>query len=178
MSKPETPCLPECRIASGMNPAIALYHVPACPNAPKAEAPPALKTGYWLLFSGMEWQSVTKAAFIAAERAYGFHSKFGPNEVATSSFCGDGIEGRTFWTSDMAPAPPAPKRVSMAQARETLMGQLARTDAPAPVSEPPKADKPFFQALQDVLKAHIARICDLPDDVKWQVQKIGGRYTQ
>lgn len=36
------PCLPECRIASGVNPDTALYHAPACPNA-KAEAPPAPK---------------------------------------------------------------------------------------------------------------------------------------
>lgn len=32
MTSEKKPCLPECKIASGMNPDIALYHAPACPN--------------------------------------------------------------------------------------------------------------------------------------------------
>jgi hypothetical protein len=42
------------------------------------------------------WKEVTKEEFVAAEREAGFHNTMGepPNEPATSSFSGKGIEGR------------------------------------------------------------------------------------
>ena len=39
------------------------------------------------------------------------------------------------------------------------------------------SDPEFFQALQDVLKGHIVRVCDLPEGTKWAVQKVGGEWA-
>jgi len=41
-----------------------------------------------------EYREVTKEQFIDAERAAGFHSKFGSDSVATAGFSGGGISGR------------------------------------------------------------------------------------
>ena len=40
------------------------------------------------------YQRVTKKQFIAAEKAAGFHSKFGEDAVATASFSGNGVSGK------------------------------------------------------------------------------------
>lgn len=47
-----------------------------------------------------EEKEVTKEEFIRAEQAAGFRSKFGPNSVATGSFAGGGVSGRTKYVAD------------------------------------------------------------------------------
>lgn len=51
------------------------------------------KTKYYLSFMGKE-QEVTKEQYIAAERMYGFKSKFGVDNIATSSWSKDAVSGR------------------------------------------------------------------------------------
>ena len=41
-----------------------------------------------------DWVEVSKERFIRAERQAGFHSKFGPDNVATGGFSGNGIRGK------------------------------------------------------------------------------------
>lgn len=56
---------------------------------------PYYKRQYFLSYMDME-KEVTKEEYIKAERAAGFRSKFGDNEVATASFgSSEGIKGRT-----------------------------------------------------------------------------------
>jgi len=50
---------------------------------------------YWLRVSTLPWQKATKEQFIEAERKAGFRSSSGYGEVATNSFIGGGIQGRT-----------------------------------------------------------------------------------
>lgn len=47
-----------------------------------------------------EEKEVTKQEYINAEQAAGFHSKFGLNAVATGSFGGGGISGRTEYVDE------------------------------------------------------------------------------
>jgi len=48
-----------------------------------------------------EWKEVTKAQYVAAERRAGFVNTQGqPDEPATSSFSGGGIEGRQGFLHD------------------------------------------------------------------------------
>jgi hypothetical protein len=45
-------------------------------------------------------RQVTKAEYVAAERAAGFYNRIGqPAETATGRFGADGISGRQVWTS-------------------------------------------------------------------------------
>lgn len=55
-----------------------------------------------------EWTEVTKAQFIEAEQAAGFHSKFGAGHVATGGFSGRGVQGRVDYvdTSQQPTQPP------------------------------------------------------------------------
>jgi len=55
---------------------------------------------YFLSFDGVEGseKEVTKEQFMKAERAAGFHSKFGDNHVATGGFGAGGIRGRVEYT--------------------------------------------------------------------------------
>lgn len=55
---------------------------------------------YWVRLGDGPEREVTKAEFIAAERAAGFYSKFGPNEVATAAFSNGRISGRTEVVDD------------------------------------------------------------------------------
>jgi hypothetical protein len=54
-----------------------------------------------------EYQEVTKEQFIDAEQSAGFHSKFGPNEIATGGFSGRGISGKVEYVP--SPPPSAPR---------------------------------------------------------------------
>jgi len=47
-----------------------------------------------------EYTEVTKEQFIAAERNAGFHSKSGPDSLATAGFSGDGFSGKIENDSD------------------------------------------------------------------------------
>jgi hypothetical protein len=57
-----------------------------------------------------EWTEVTKAQFIEAEQAAGFHSKFGAGHVATGGFSGRGMQGRVEYVDEAVrqPTQPAP----------------------------------------------------------------------
>lgn len=50
---------------------------------------------YWVQVAKNLAQEVSKEDFIKVERSCGFHSKFGPNEVATHSFSIGVLKG---WT--------------------------------------------------------------------------------
>lgn len=64
--------------------------------APAANCSPS-SGGYWLKADHQkEYVEVTKEEYIRAERAAGFHSKFGPNHPATSAFSGGSMSGRTW----------------------------------------------------------------------------------
>ena len=52
------------------------------------------KERYWLRVSSLPWQEATAKQFIEAERAAGFHPKFGCGPFATSGFSGNGVAGR------------------------------------------------------------------------------------
>ena len=55
------------------------------------------KERFWLKATGMAAHyEVTKEVYISAERAAGFHSKFGPDHPATAAFSGGSIEGQTW----------------------------------------------------------------------------------
>ena len=53
-----------------------------------------MKERYWVRLDGMRWQEATREQYIKAERAAGFYPKVGDG-IATGSFSGGGIEGRT-----------------------------------------------------------------------------------
>lgn len=55
------------------------------------------KERYWVRVGTLPWQEATKEQFIKAEQGAGFRSNFGPGHVATASFSGGGIEGRTTY---------------------------------------------------------------------------------
>jgi len=49
---------------------------------------------YEVRVAGTKWQKVSEKKFIATEKSCGFHSKFGPDSVATGGFSSGNIGGR------------------------------------------------------------------------------------
>ena len=52
-------------------------------------------TKYYVKLDGGDWREVSMQEYISAEKAVGFRSKFGPDHIATASFGGNGISGKT-----------------------------------------------------------------------------------
>lgn len=68
-----------------------------------------MKAQYFLSTNVHPEREVTEKEFIRAEQAAGFHSKFGPDHVATASFSGGGMAGRVVYVPmDPTPVAPAP----------------------------------------------------------------------
>jgi hypothetical protein len=64
-----------------------------------------MKPTYHLITAHHPEREVTEKEFIAAERAAGFYSKFGPDHVATGGFTGRGMHGRVIFVEADVPAP-------------------------------------------------------------------------
>ena len=56
---------------------------------------------YWLQIRELEWQEVTRSQFIRAERAAGFHSQGGSDELATAGFTNAIMAGKITYEHDL-----------------------------------------------------------------------------